>query len=493
MKSSVAWQIRRSTGLQGSEFETQQSPIKGIKTQDHNIVGEVTAQNNISPNNDVNAAVPTATTTLISGDENNKLAFDQLSEHLSKIQEASSVVVGRVLDYREALSSIFAEYTRMHRRLATKLADHDTNQNQPERKHSDENLTTSMMDLLPKVEKTVITISESRFIDTRQTIYNNNSSSMSSDEEPNEDGEPTADEEIISSRNAIDVDTPQPVPVKSVDTISEVHKRKNTKFVSAHNNSDAQPDSQLHTEVETSSGLAEILQRQHETNSALGATDDNLSADYQDAISALPASMRELTRTAFALRATRNANIDNIGIDKCCEGVLQHCSDEGQLAKLRALKQGLETHILYQNSLIAVVRNALLSESFINVSVNIHAKNDLPDIDYNKLCGKLSIKHIGKRHLDLSEVLGSMPSPPPVPTVEIMQNSELLSQDAAWRKTQNGGRNSPPLEAIAPPNRRRRHSANIKTDENQVSEYSVTGNRYAKLVSKWLCVFLEVH
>lgn len=53
-------------------------------------------------------------------------------------------------------------------------------------------------------------------------------------------------------------------------------------------------------------------------------------------------------RTARSRRDMRGKHIENMGIERCGDDVLSHCADEGRLAQLKALKTGLETHILYQ-------------------------------------------------------------------------------------------------------------------------------------------------
>lgn len=141
-------------------------------------------------------------------------------------------------------------------------------------------------------------------------------------------------------------------------------------------------------------------------------------------------------RTARDRRSLRGKHIENKGIEKCGDDVLRHCADEGKLAHLKALKSGLESHVLYQEAVLLVARNVLLTQKSIKTEVksDIGAESTtstLANGSLESLAGCESPEQHGVTVTDpdefapLSSLLSRIPSAPPHASESIMKLQKI--------------------------------------------------------------------
>lgn len=233
-------------------------------------------------------------------------------------------------------------------------------------------------------------------------------------------------------------------------------------------------------------------------SSRVGVDDDTASAGRQamsgvstpdtgggpPVLSVLPsvaaiASMQ--VRTARSRRSMRGKHIENKGIEKCGADVLNHCADEGRLAELRGLKEGLETHILYQEAIMLVARNILLNKDNVKTVVHsdAHESNNRnisqPNVDGSSTPDLHGITVTDpEEYAPITSLLSRIPSAPPHPPKTLIKLGKLkASSDGQDRKDSNEKRKSGPLV-----------TEDTDEDETDENSYLSTGNKYASRVQE---------
>ncbi len=229
-----------------------------------------------------------------------------------------------------------------------------------------------------------------------------------------------------------------------------------------------------------------------ETREHLGESEDHDSAEHETVnqtnhhhpsnssvaprISVMP-DMDTVTAlaggTAMSRRNQRGMHIENVGIEKCCDNVLSHCSDIGRLENLKAIKNGLETHVLYQNSFLLLARNILLSKP--NVKITIPSLDSIREEEERK--------NISTQYVDYTKVLGVLPSPPPQPPLTAIPLDKIkIGQHKEFGINQEG-KEEKSLFDDSLPDQKPPKGAQSSMEDNRDENYKTTAKEYARTVS----------
>lgn len=195
-------------------------------------------------------------------------------------------------------------------------------------------------------------------------------------------------------------------------------------------------------------------------------TPDAVTAQTLSALSSIGAIATMHVHTARSRRSMRGKHIENMGIEKCGEDVLSHCADEGRLARLKALRDGLDNHILYQEAVILMARNTLLHHEKMKTVIHSDVLDnsiDKASVDDNNPGLNLVDEEIKpdlngltvtdpEEFAHLQSLLSRIPAPPPHPPKSLIKLSKAASSDSDESRR---------------PSNRKRESSRLLADEEQ--------------------------